>query len=467
MATNSQPIQSTPAVNQDEKLGFREKLGYGLTVFANNPIQALLGSFLLIFYTDVVGLNPAAVATLFLVSRIIDGINDPITGYLLDHFPRVKMGKFRFLLIVGIIILALNYLLVWFGPVWFPGAKLVVAYISYLLLGITYDVADIAKGSLLPVMTTNQKERGSLAVVYGLSLNLGALLFSVGAPVLLAAYASSLLGYQILIFVTTGLVVGLTILGTLWVKERVQPDQKTTTYSFKETFRILAQKPVVAVLSLAILFGIAGGIGATLGVFFYTYVMKDLSLMGPVTLVMVIGLLPGVVAAGKLTARLGAKKALIIGCGVFILGIAIRWIDPRSIPVLYVGSIFYGLGAGMFQAVVPVVMANNIDYVDYKLNYRSEAVQAALGSFILKVGSGVGAALPGYMLAWFGYVANNPQQSEATIQGIILCCIVLPVVFLLIGLLVFGFGYNLDAKLMQEIETTLSARRAAKTESAQ
>ena len=106
MATNSQPIQSTPAVNQDEKLGFREKLGYGLTVFANNPIQALLGSFLLIFYTDVVGLNPAAVATLFLVSRIIDGINDPITGYLLDHFPRVKMGKFRFLLIVGIIILA-------------------------------------------------------------------------------------------------------------------------------------------------------------------------------------------------------------------------------------------------------------------------------------------------------------------------------------------------------------------------
>lgn len=467
MAKNVQSIQSAPAQDHNEKLGFLEKLGYGLTVFANNPIQALLGSFLLIFYTDVVGLNPAVVATLFLIARITDGLSDPIMGYLLDHFPRVKMGKFRFLLIIGIIIVALNYLLVWFGPVWFPAAKLFVAYASYLLLGITYDVADIAKGSLLPVMTSNQKERNGLATVYGLSLNLGVIVFSVGAPILLAAYASSLQGYQILIFVTTGLVVGLTILGTLWVKERVQPAKQTTSYSFKETFRILTQKPVVAILSVAILFGIAGGVSGTVGVFFYTYVMKDLALMGPATLATAVGLIPGVLVIGKLASKVGAKKALIIGCIVFILAIMIRWIDPRSIPLIYVSSIFFGMGAGMFQAVFPIIMANNIDYVDYKLNFRSEAVQSALGSFILKVGSGIGAAFPGYMLALFGYVANNPQQSDNTIFGIILCFIGLPVIFLLIGLLIFGFGYKLDTKTMQEVETTLRQRRAAKIESGQ
>jgi GPH family glycoside/pentoside/hexuronide:cation symporter/glucuronide carrier protein len=467
MATNVQSIQSARTQDHEEKIGFREKLGYGLTVFANNPIQALMGSFLLIFYTDVVGLDPAAVATLFLISRIMDGINDPITGYLLDHFPRVKMGKFRLLLIVGIVIVALNYLLVWFGPVWFPGVKLLVAYISYLLLGVTFDIADIAKGSLLPVMTTNQKERNGLATVYGLSLNLGVIVFGVGAPVLLAAFESSLEGYQILIFGTTVLAVGLTILGTSWVKERVQPTAQTSSYSFKDTFRIIGQKPVLTVLSLAILFGIATGISGTVGVFFFTYVMKDLALMGPVTLATAVGLIPGVLLIGKVASKVGAKKAAIIGCSVFIFGIVIKWIDPTSIPLMYVGSIFFGIGAGMFQAVVPVVMANNVDYIDYKLNFRSEAVQASLGSFILKVGAGLGAALPGYMLAAFGYAANNPQQSDSTILGIIICFIGLPVIFLLIGLLIFGFGYKIDSKQMREIEATLSARREAKMESEQ
>ena len=113
-----------------DRIGITEKVSFGIVNIGNIPIQALLNGFLMIFYTDVVGLNPAAIATLFLLARVIDGINDPIMGFVIDHLPRTKMGRFRSYLLFGAVICCANFLLVWFGPLWAPGGKLAIAYIS-------------------------------------------------------------------------------------------------------------------------------------------------------------------------------------------------------------------------------------------------------------------------------------------------------------------------------------------------
>ena len=112
----------------------------------------------MIYYTTVVGLDPKALATLFLISKVMDGISDPVMGFILDRFPVTKMGKFRPMLILGTIICVINYILLWFGAVWSPVGKYVIVYVTYLLLGWTFDIMDISKNSLLPVMTTDDKE---------------------------------------------------------------------------------------------------------------------------------------------------------------------------------------------------------------------------------------------------------------------------------------------------------------------
>ena len=145
--------------NNASKVSIREKIGFVAANVGNIPLMALLSSFFLIFYTDVVGLDPAKIATLFLISKIMDGVSDPVMGFILDRFPTTRLGKFRPMLIFGSIICVVNYILVWFGALWIPVGKYVVVYITYLLLGWTFDVMDIALNSMLPVMTDDIRER--------------------------------------------------------------------------------------------------------------------------------------------------------------------------------------------------------------------------------------------------------------------------------------------------------------------
>lgn len=95
------------------------------------PIMTLLNGYLLIFYTNICGMAPKACASLFLIARILDGLNDPIVGLCIDRMPNTRFGHFRMPLIVGTVLCGLNYLLLWFGPMMAPSGKLVIAYISY------------------------------------------------------------------------------------------------------------------------------------------------------------------------------------------------------------------------------------------------------------------------------------------------------------------------------------------------
>ena len=137
---------------KDSVIGLKEKLAFLSVNLGNIPIMTMMGTFLLLFYTDVVGLNPVATGTLFLIARVMDGLSDPIMGYIIDHLPRLKLGRFRGYLLIGVVITSINIVLVWLGPSLAATGKLVIAYITYLLLGWTFDLMDIPLNSMIPVM---------------------------------------------------------------------------------------------------------------------------------------------------------------------------------------------------------------------------------------------------------------------------------------------------------------------------
>ena len=110
---------------------------------------------------------------LFLIARICDAINDPFIGFLIDRIPTTKFGHFRKSLIVGSVLCGINFLLMWYGPLMLPAGKVVIAYITYLLLGVLFPVMDISLNSLLPVMTTNIDERNGLGALKGFFYSVG------------------------------------------------------------------------------------------------------------------------------------------------------------------------------------------------------------------------------------------------------------------------------------------------------
>jgi len=447
-----------------EKIGFLEKLSFFFATMSSGPILTLTSAFLMIFYTDIIGLNPIAIGTLFLISRILDAVNDPIMGFFIDHMPRTKSGKFRTLLMVGGVIATINFALMWFGPAWSPVGKLAIAYVTYLLLGVTYDIFDVAKNSLLPAMTANPKERSKLGSIGAIGGIVGGMLFSIISPMILAAGNSTMDAYTKLILIVCASILFFTLFGGLFIKERVTPTVDATKTPVKEYLKIFVQRPVLALLGFNLLFATGYYLYQGVTAYFFTYVMKDLALMGSVSSIMLLGLLPGIFLSGVVTRKLGKKGAMLLAAGLMAFGFIMRWFAPTSVSLIYVSTILTGFTFGLWMPVSMVLTADVIDYIEYKMFHRSEPAVASINSFISKAGNGIGGAVPGFVLGLTGYIAGSQAQPNSAIQGITVLAIVVPVACFALAALIFAIGWKLNTQELQNVEDVLAQRRAAKQE---
>jgi GPH family glycoside/pentoside/hexuronide:cation symporter/glucuronide carrier protein len=445
-----------------DRIGIGEKISFGIVNIGNIPIQTLLNGFLMIFYTDVVGLNPAAIATLFLLARVIDGINDPIMGFVIDHLPRTKMGRFRSYLLFGAVICCANFLLVWFGPLWAPAGKLAIAYISYLILGITFDLMDIPLNSMIPVMTDNDRERNSLSAIKGAAYMAGMMLLNMSFPLILANASSPRSGYYTLILTGTAIVLVFTVIGVRGIRERIEPVNAEEKYKLKDIIPILTSRPVLVMLSVSLISFAGGMIGNGCAMYFYTYVLdKRLDVFGLTALLSFAGMLPFMILTPLFANRYGKKPVYLIGLIIASLIPLLRLINVTNIPLLLVVTVLLGIGSGLSQTLGYGLQADNVDYVEYTRKQRAEGAIASLNSFIVKAAMGIGGAIPGYILAATGYVPNQ-AQSDVTKAGIIAAVIIAPAAFNLISLFIFGFGYNINKTRLAEITQALRDQRSAK-----
>ena len=443
--------------SKKQKVSIVEKMGLFMVCAGNIPLMGLLSGFFMIYYTNVVGLEPAALATLFLISKVVDGISDPIMGYLLDKFPVTKMGKFRPMIILGTIICVINYILLWFGAVWIPVGKYVIVYVTYLLLGWTFDIMDISKNSLLPVMSADDKERNSLSLFNALGTMIGGAVLAVAAPILVAE--GTLQNYYVLIFGSMAMVLVLSIAGALCVKERVAFEgKKEESYTFRELLQFLRYKPVWALFLVALVVGVGSNIAGGAGAYFYTYILGDMTLMSGVSLVSVITALVGIFLGPILANRFGKKQIFVMAIVVSILFSALRLIDVRSMLLIYISTVAGGVAGGCIAPLTTSIQADNTTYVQYKTGKRAEAAIASLTSFITKVAQGLGGAIPGYVLAATGFVTGSAVQPESINTGIILCVLILPIILTSAGAILFGTQYTLDKKAVEEMNTAIAAR---------
>lgn len=444
-------------MNQD-KIKMREKLSFAMANFGNIPIMTLINGYLLIFYTNICGLSPAACATLFLIARFLDAINDPLVGFMIDHLPTRKMGHFRPTLILGTILCSANFLLLWFGPMLSTSGKLAIAYVSYILLGVLFPVMDISLNSLLPVMTEDMKERNSLSSIKGLAYVIGALVIGVAAPLILGD-TSNKQGYINLVLIMTAVIFFFSIIGTMGVKERVKP-QMENSYSVKELFKILSQKPVYITFLAVLLYSIGSNIVNAANTYFYTYIFEDLTLASIITLITCVTVFPATMVIGNLIGRFGKKKMYAIGLALAGLAPIIRLLDVRSIPLLIVSVLIAGIGAGFAAPLNYGIQADNTDYIEVSMGIRAEGAVASLSSFVSKCAMGIGGAIPGYLLQLAGFDSKAAVQNDNVINVIVLCVLILPAIVNVVAIVIFSKGYPITKEKLNEQTYLLREKRS-------
>jgi GPH family glycoside/pentoside/hexuronide:cation symporter/glucuronide carrier protein len=445
----------------DARIKVKEKFAFFSVNLGNIPIMTLISGFLLIFYVNVAGLDPAAVATMFIITRVLDGLNDPIMGYIIDHLPNTRWGRFRPYIVIGTILCGLNYLLLWLGPSMAVFDKLLIAYISYILIGITFDLMDVPLNSLIPVLSTSQKERGSLAVIKSLGYGVGAVIFTIPIVPFVLAFPTQQLGYHAVILIAVAFTIGFSAIGTAGIKERVQPISKER-YKARDLLKIFSLVPVFGLFITSLLGSIAGSSTTASAIFYFTYVVGDASLFSIFAIITVLLSGAGLFLAIYLLRKLGNKNIWLYGTIATIIPILPVLFIPPSETLL--ALFFLGLsrvGAGFAGVVNYAMQADLMDFVEWKRGFRSEGAIASTFSFIVKAGMGIGAAIPGYILSATGFVPNQAHQGSLAILGIDLAFIGIPIILTALSLLCMLFLYPITKNVSKQVQTDLAEKRKA------
>ena len=344
----------------------------------------------------------------------------------------------------------INYILLWFGAVWIPVGKYVIVYVTYLLLGWTFDIMDISLNSLLPVMTAENNERNKLSLIKSFGYMVGAAVLGIAGPMIISS--GTLQSYYVLIFGSMAVTLVFSIAGALGIKERVSFEGKAEEkYSLKEMLGFLRMKPIWVMFLTALLATVGSTIANGTSSYFFTYIMGDIKLMSGVSVVSLICTVISMLISPILANRAGKKKILLLGLCIAIAGTAIRLLNPRSLALIFAGTAIGGLGGGLTSPLVYGIQADNTMYVQFKTGKRVEAAIASLTSFITKVGQGVAGAIPGYVLAACGYVGTAQTQPESVSKGIIFCVLILPLIITAAAGLLFGTQYTLDKEEIDRI----------------
>lgn len=469
MSNTNVAINETEAqvISEKQNLGLGTKVSYGLGDFASQLFWSFSGSYLTIFYTDIVGIGPAVIAMIMLLSRIWDGINDPLLGAIADR-TRSKHGRFRPYILYGTPFLGLFSVLAFVDPTFFDsmGMKIAWAVFTYIGLSMLYTVVNIPYGSLAAVMTGDQGERTSLFSFRMSFTNLGSIFLSLASMPLIIHFSGgdeanlTAHGYTMTALVMACVGIPLFYILFFNTKEVIKPINEAAV-PFKKAFAvILTNKSLILIffmlfMSLTAFFGRMG-----VQIYYYIYVLKRMDLIAVFMPLPAVGAVIGILLFTRLGTKIGKKNLLYISyslSGLFL--ILLYFIDYSNITMLLVVTFLYGLS----QFGTPIVMAmvpDAIDELELEKGVRLDGAAFASVSLGTKFASAAGGAISVMLLGMFGYVANAEQTAEA-INGINVVVNIMPGICFLLAMIPV-FLYKLDDKKAQEVRNQLAAKRAAK-----
>lgn len=440
----------------ENQMPWRERISYGLGDTASNLIFQMTTLYLMYFYTDVFGLNPGAVAVVFLVARVIDAIVEPFIGVMIDR-TQTKWGKCRPYFLWLAVPFSLTAVLMFLTPDFGDTGKLVYAYISYTVLGIMYSGINLPLSAILPSLTSNSNERTVINTVRMMFAVIGVVTVSAGTMPLVKAFGGGdqAKGFLVtmILFSSIALLLFLNMFAN--TKERVKAIDEKPLPMREGVKALKGNVPWLIMLLMSLFLWITTSIQGQTSIYYMTYYMKKPELI-PIVNSMQLLMIFSMVIAPFVVKKIGKRNTIIMGSVVSIIGylIAITGGNALSVPVLLAGLLISGLGMGVGAGLIFAMMADTVDYGEWKSGVRAQGLLYSAASFGVKVGMGLGGALGGVILSMGGYVANSTAQSESALAAISFNYLWAPIIgqIIMITLLLF---YRLDKDqpvMMRELE---------------
>ncbi len=449
------------AKDGNARLGWREKAGYGVGDFGFNLYWANISAFLLIFYTDVMGLGAAAVGTMILVTRLLDAATDPLMGAIADR-TRARHGRFRPYILYGAIPLALTGVLTWTVPDLDEGGRLVWAYVTFSLMMLAYTVVSIPYSALSGVITADSQQRTTLISFRFIAAFAGTTLVNWLTLDLVRwlGRGDDALGWQL----TMGLY-GLVAVATfvavfLTTRERIAPPPQQRTPVRQDLLDLLDNRPWLVLFALALIIMVTIVMRAGSVAYYLKYHVERADLTGAFLGTYSVALAIGAALTPVLTRHMDKKRLMVwLMVGVGVLSCAMFFVPKDAIWALFALNAAVGLLLGPKSPLAFSMYADCADYTEWKTGRRATAMTFSAATFSQKFGGALASAAIAWTLAAMGYVANQ-AQSDASRLGIVLLLTVVPGLVALLAAWVMRF-YPLDDPMLRQVQADLQQRREA------
>jgi GPH family glycoside/pentoside/hexuronide:cation symporter len=451
------------------KLSMLQCVGFGSGDLAQNLIYQTISMYLLFFYTNVYGLDPAVAAVMFLIVRIIDVIWDPLVGTFVDkHNP--KFGKYRsYLILGGIPLTGFALLCFWNG---FSGS-LVYAYVTYVGLSMCYTLVNVPYGALNASLTRDTSEITKLTSVRMFMANIGGLAVGMGIPVVLRMFdpmeTEDMSVNDGAWFKTMALYgaagMGLLIFCFSQCRERVVMD-KTETENVKVSdlwMEFVHNRPLRVLAFFFITAFAMMAIGNAAGAYYINYNLHGGA--GELSIFMGLGSIPAFIfmpmipAIKKVVGKRGMFNIFLI---IAIIGMGMLYavsVIPslRHMWLVYVAQFIKSTGVivatGYMWALVPEV----ISFGEYTHGRRISGIVNALTGIFYKAGMALGGVVPGLVLAFVGFEKEATEQTVFAQQGILWLVAVIPAMLLLVAMFIIS-RYELDDDRIDDINRIIEQR---------
>ena len=445
------------AMNPDAKLGMLERIAYGMGDFGGNLIYTAISSFLLVYYVSVVGIPSAAAGSILAISKIFDGVSDLIMGRIVDK-SNSKRGKALPWLIRMSIPMGICSVLMFTIPANFgPTAKIIYAFITYNLVStIFYTGYNVPYATLQGLMTLDSYERGLLGNFRMMLATAGTLLVNNvftriaqavngGGEEVLYAYQK---GWTVAAIVMAVGFIAVSFIPFTLCKERVKQDnggEGEKGPSVMESLKSLL-KNKYWVLEVIFLFVLYFMMSTMFGSQFYymQYVVGNVGAFGTVSsIVQIFQIALMLLAAPFLMKKFGKRVTALAGMGASLLGYVLTALAGTNIPFLIVANAVKGAGFGLGAATMWGLLQDAITYGQWMTNVQAVGMGNAASSFTMKIGSGIGTAALGWILAAGNFDAA--PESASSIAALGWAYIWVPIIACAIGVVCLIF-FDLDKK---------------------
>ena len=463
-------------------ISLREKLSYGVAGAGGDLSYGMTNAFFSNFLTDNLKIHPGYLSGMFLICRVWDGINDPMMGTLVDN-TRTRIGRFRPWILTGGILNALVLVMMFSNPGLAAGSvgAYVYATVAYLLWGMSYTIFDIPYWSFVPAMARDPKERNTIASIPRFFCGLGQAIVSLLTVSMVAKLGGGdeLLGFHRWAMILAAAYILLVVITVTGVRERYTPEKKES-FTLGKAFRtIKSNDQLLFFMITAICFNTGWYLTNGLGVYYFKHVLSRYELYAVFAGIVGIGQMLGLVLFTVLSNKFSKRPVILGAMGITALGYLVMFLlrsyrgkslgvmpllnEPidMGFVVFAVFAFLSCIGIGAMFVAETVMLADVVDYGEYKLGYRTDSIVFSMKSFLLKVAYSIQGLIMGIGLSLGKYnQADVSVQPDSAKNAICIMAFAIPVLLIAVSFTVFVRKYKLHGAFYDEVMRVIGQRHA-------